>query len=367
MALTGTEETDLLLPLLSGGLQEHMFPLFLKRLHRRTHAQHVALVLRRDSETGRDPVIAFAGDDIDGRAIAAGESPYHLRNRTFYEQLRPGRVYAISELIEHDLLARAERARALRPLATVDERVVRLTGEEDWAGWLVLTRTTRCRAEDSALVSSLVPYLNAAIDQRETLDRIAREARLAAAGMARSGTGWVLFDRDARIAAIDHATRACWTDLHAAAPRIGERLIGLAPAVQRRLAAITAAQCDNPTHPAQAITLNDDPRIEALLSPAPGEAASGPDDRRILAVCRLPRRGGSSGAARFATVHALPLREAELALGLADGLSLPEAGAALGLTLETTRNYSKRLYAKLDVRGQAELVRLVYEGTALYA
>jgi DNA-binding CsgD family transcriptional regulator len=37
----------------------------------------------------------------------------------------------------------------------------------------------------------------------------------------------------------------------------------------------------------------------------------------------------------------------------------------MGLTIETARNYSKKLYAKLGVRGQAELVRLVYESSAV--
>jgi DNA-binding CsgD family transcriptional regulator len=39
----------------------------------------------------------------------------------------------------------------------------------------------------------------------------------------------------------------------------------------------------------------------------------------------------------------------------------------MGLTLETARNYSKRIYAQLDVRGQAELVRYVLHSGARFA
>ena len=54
-----------------------------------------------------------------------------------------------------------------------------------------------------------------------------------------------------------------------------------------------------------------------------------------------------------------PRREAELAMALSDGLSIAEAASSLGLSLETVRNYSKRLYAKLGVRGRTDLVRLI--------
>ncbi|MEJ2459021.1 MAG: helix-turn-helix transcriptional regulator, partial [Novosphingobium sp.] len=63
----------------------------------------------------------------------------------------------------------------------------------------------------------------------------------------------------------------------------------------------------------------------------------------------------------------LPRREAELAVALNEGLSIAEAAERMGLTLETARNYSKRLYAKLGVRGQAQLVRLVSDSVAVMA
>lgn len=366
MALTGTEETDLLLPLIRGGLQESLFPTFLDRLRRRTQALHVALVLRRESREPQRLAIAHAGADLDGQSASAGDPGYHAQNRIHYEQMRPGRVYAVGELIEHDPLARAARAHAMRPLGVVDERVVRLTGAEDWAGWLVLARAQRCHAEDSALLSSLVPYLNAAFDQRETLDRLAREARLAEASLERSGNGWILFDREARVLTIDHATRAYWADHCGAVPRPGERLLGLSPTAQRLLAASTAQLSDDAAMAPPALALHEDPWIEALLVPAPRDYPANAGGNAVLAICNLPRTDRENGAHRFAAVHDLPLREAQLAMGLASGQSLAETGAALGLTLETTRNYSKRLYAKLGVRGQAELVRLVYRGTALF-
>ena len=46
-------------------------------------------------------------------------------------------------------------------------------------------------------------------------------------------------------------------------------------------------------------------------------------------------------------------------LGNVTGLFLLSAAAMLGLTIETARNYSKKIYAKTGARGQPELVRII--------
>lgn len=47
--------------------------------------------------------------------------------------------------------------------------------------------------------------------------------------------------------------------------------------------------------------------------------------------------------------------------------SIVEAGARLRLTPETGRNYSKRIYAKIGAKGQADLVRRVLTGLSPFA
>ena len=57
--------------------------------------------------------------------------------------------------------------------------------------------------------------------------------------------------------------------------------------------------------------------------------------------------------------------EAKLALLLARNRSVAEAAAALDLTVETARTYSKRLYFKTATRGLSELVRRVLLSVAV--
>ncbi|MBX9729195.1 MAG: LuxR C-terminal-related transcriptional regulator, partial [Sphingopyxis sp.] len=46
-------------------------------------------------------------------------------------------------------------------------------------------------------------------------------------------------------------------------------------------------------------------------------------------------------------------------LALSRGMTIAEAADALGLTTETARNYSKKIYAKMGARGQSDVVRYI--------
>ena len=48
------------------------------------------------------------------------------------------------------------------------------------------------------------------------------------------------------------------------------------------------------------------------------------------------------------------------AWAMAQGRSIAEAAQDLGLTVETARNYSKKIYSKTGAGGQADLVRIIF-------
>ena len=58
-------------------------------------------------------------------------------------------------------------------------------------------------------------------------------------------------------------------------------------------------------------------------------------------------------------LYALTVVEARLAAWLAQGKSVHEAAAAMGITVNTARAYLKRIYDKTGVRRQPELVRVL--------
>lgn len=77
----------------------------------------------------------------------------------------------------------------------------------------------------------------------------------------------------------------------------------------------------------------------------------------VLVVGRSPARPGSAEALR--TLYSLTVSESWVALGVADGLSLPELAEARGVAITTIRTQLQAVYGKLGVSRQAELVALV--------
>jgi DNA-binding CsgD family transcriptional regulator len=63
-------------------------------------------------------------------------------------------------------------------------------------------------------------------------------------------------------------------------------------------------------------------------------------------------------------LYALTPAEARLATHLSCGRSVEEAAAEMGVTVNTARAYLKRIYSKLGVRRQSELVRRLLLGLA---
>lgn len=362
MALTSRDETDLLLPLFRGWAEERPFSSFLERLRRRIDALHVAIIQRVGSGAHAELREFHAGIDLGTLAQASDPFEAHALDRFHYDALRPGRVYAISEFFDHAPLQRAEHARRMHRLGVGDERVVRMADVEDTSTWLIVARSTSCSAADAALLSSLTPYMEEAIRAQVELERNRIRASVSGQSLARSATAWMVLDREARLLSIDPRLIDWMTQTLGYSPRIGERLRDLGIRAERELIVAAAHFCGEEAPAPRPLLLYEHPRLEALLT-----ATTDIPRRSMLVLCRLPNTRTATSVERLASLFDLPRREAELAVALNEGQSITEAAERMGLTLETARNYSKRIYAKLGVRGQAELVRLVSDSVAVMA
>ena len=360
--MTSRDETDLLLPLFSGLSEDARFSTFLERLRRRTGAEYIGLIQREGIGPHAEVSEFHAGIDLRARAQASDPLDTPALDRFHYDSLRPGRVYSISEFFDHDPVYRAERKRRMHDLGIADERVVRIPDIGDVSAWLIMARAQPCTAADSALLSNLAPYLGEALRASVELERNRIRAAVSVQGLARSATAWMVMDREARLLSIDPRLDAWMVDTLGYHPRIGERLRDLGVQTERELMAAAAHFTGDAPEAPRALLLYEHPRLEALLS-----ATTGMPRRSMLVLCRLPHARTGESVERLVRLFDLPRREAELAVALNEGLSIAEAAERMGLTLETARNYSKRLYAKLGLRGQAELVRLVSDSVAVMA
>ena len=97
------------------------------------------------------------------------------------------------------------------------------------------------------------------------------------------------------------------------------------------------------------------------------EALAGKDKAVAVVYLRGDRSSSADRHEQLVDVFDLTPAEARLAWSLAQGLSIAQAAKAHGLTVETARYYSKKIYAKTGARGQVDLVRNILTGVLALA
>lgn len=319
MALVPADETDLLLPLHDGVHEQQPWATFLSRLRQRVRADDAAIIVSASPEA---PDTCFAASSGQG-----GSS-----DRAWRWQLRPGRVYAL------------DRDRGFG-------RIVRVEEAGGASAWLTVYRQERdFTAADGALLARLAPHLGIALRTRRALDRTRVALAFSEQALRRAGVGWVGFDADARLLCMSVGAQAVF----------GPRWLpagvssSVAAALQGNATRVVRVRADTPHW--------------LLLIPCPAEPPTTGSGAAVIGLLAIPRNGDqATRAAALSAIFALPPSEARLAAAIAGGASLSEAAAQLGLTLETARNYSKRLFAKTRTRGQVDLVRLIGDSVAALA
>lgn len=316
MALSRTDQDELIVPLIAAAMDAAPWDTFLARLLPRSGADRVHLLVREGigpaSMHRRIAAKGWPADD-GGELDALGGPP---------PALRPRRVYALPELLDADNAANREAMTTALATARIgDARLVRAHAPGGAALWLVLLHERPAfGAEQSALLSGLLPAIEAAAAGFDRVARLRMALQAAEETLARLGIGQAVLNRQGRAVTAD----AVWT-------------------------------------------ANAGPSAPVVSRPFRTEAPSLAEPETVAMLRLPPRELPPSAAGVLAETLGLSAREATLALLLSQGRPLIEAGRELRLTAETTRNYSKRIYAKTGAAGQADLVRIVLTSLAVLA
>ena len=330
MRVPNLGETELLVPLHDGVFEQPMWQTFLSRLRTAAGAHGAAILLRTASDELRflSGVMAQGWPDPDA--------------------MRPGRLYSGEETGCGDLQA------------------VRVAHDERLSVTLAISEPA-ADARVGGVLSALVPHVQVALRVLAGLERERARSEMSAEAFARLDFGWVSLDAKGII--VDNDTQADRMLRESGLLRRGayDRLVPSDAAIDRQLTGLLKEFAANPRARPRAINLSHDPWIDILVAPLRLDALAGGKDAVAVVYLRGDRSSSETRAEQLVDLFDLTPSEARMAWSMAQGLSIAEAAQEHGLTIETARNYSKKIYAKTGARGQVDLVRHVLTGVLALA
>lgn len=341
-------DDGLLESLHQGAFEAPLWGDFLRRLRISGRADLALLVLRpagtselMELAEGNGPTAAI------GRLLVGGT-------------MREGRGYALEDLLEMvDPDHREEVRVALRAGRIWALRAIRIVEPGGMEGWLVCAGGRSLGSSAGALLLALAPHLGIAVRNFAALQREQFRSAMTSEAFSRLRIGWLTLDAQCRI--VETAENVEQMFQWGTLLRRGryDRLIPASPEVDRLLTAFVRDAAAGGDARPLALNLSRDPWVDMLVAPLQGKEIPGHRTAAAIVYVSGDRRSQSDRCEQLVDLFGLLPSEARLAWMLAQATSIAQAADALGLTIETARNYSKKIYAKTGARGQADLVRIV--------
>lgn len=352
---------ELLIALLDGSFEEPAWSGFLEKLRRLTSADYASLIFRPPGAPS-GVVHLFSGTQSPIVIQQLYRANFDKQDPTPYHSMSDGRVYSLSELLRRDdPLHDAFYEQIVIPSGMSELRTVRTVEASGVDVWLTITRREGdFRQQDEALLAQIAPYLRSVLRAFIALERERVNGVLAGEVIRRLNCGWIALDAEGKVLETDARGEQFLSDsgvlsrnargyLKASSIESGEKIVD----VVRELTSAPGAR-------ARCVILSREPWIDMLIVPADQAAHSAKSIPAVIAYVQGDIAASGEPFEQLCRLFKLSVNEAKLALALARGLSMAEAAQALDLTLETTRTYSKKIYAKVGARGQVDLVRIIH-------
>lgn len=369
--LHGSDAAELVRPLIEGIGEDPPWSSFLARLRRRLQADYASIVFRPlPDDAPRNRLIhLYAGQAWPDEVTQRFRESLRGQDPMPYHDLAVGRVYALHELLrfgdpEHDHY----RLQFLAPGGMQFLRMMRIEEAGGVSAWLTVSRAENdFAAADDALIAAIAPFWRAALAGFVALERERVAASIANEAIRRMNFGWLTLDLSGRILDSDaHAT-----GMLAASDRLRKgrdgRLVARDAGVAREITQAIEALVREPTSRPRAIVLSRDPWLDMLLVPSNIRAGTSRPSPTVVAYVHADDWSAADRCEQLGELFDLIPSEARLALALSRGMSISEAAEELGLTVESARTYSKRIYAKTGARGQTDLVRFIHRSVLAIA
>lgn len=231
--------------------------------------------------------------------------------------------------------------------------------------WLTCAGAGKNEASTRALMAQLTPFVGQAVRTYHVIERERFSSAITYEAAKRSNVGWFVVDRECKI--IDHTPVA--DEILDSSSHIGrDRLNGLHfrdSASGREVRGIIQRFASGVDAKPKALILSRDPWMDILISPIRRRLPLTEFAPVAIIYMRSDRRSYAEHCERLAEMFELTARESQLAWALAQGTSIADAALELGISAETARGYSKKIYSKIGVHRQAELVRVILTSVSM--
>jgi DNA-binding CsgD family transcriptional regulator len=355
------DDSDLVSPILEGAFEDPLWASFLDRLRAQTAADYASLIFRPPGRPLNAVIHLFSGAPSPPMVRDLYHEDLYQRDPLPYHQLAEGRPYALDELLRLDDPAHEVFYRDIVvPSGMAAMRMMRLEEASGVSAWLTVARRTEdFDAAASALMRSVAPVLRGALRNFVALERERFSASVANEAIRRLRFGWFTLDAAGRVLEADSQGALALSGSTILRRTASGRLSVRPPELERQVFEAIRGVAADPRSRPRAITLNRDPWLDMLLVPVHGPAISAKPSPAVIAYVHGDRQPSNDRCEQLAQLFGLTFSEARLALALSRGMTIAEAAAEFGLTVETARNYSKKIYSKTGARGQPDLIRFV--------
>jgi len=356
-----TPTSDLLHALLDGSFEDPAWSSFLDKLRQHTGADYASLIFRPPG-LQNTVLHLFSGTRSPVVIQELYRASFNTQDPTPYHSMTDGRVYSLDELLyRDDPVHEAFFEQIMAPSGMNEMRMVRTVEASGVTAWLTVTRRENdFSPQVSTMLELITPYLRSVLRAYIALERERVNGVLAGEIIRRLNYGWIALDATGKIQEADARGEQFLLEsgvllrnakgyLKTNTIESGEKIVDVIEELTR-----------SPGVRARCVILSREPWIDMLIMPADQASHSPKSIPAVIAYVQGDISVSEEPYEQLCRLFKLSQNEARLALLLARGSSIADAAEELDLTLETTRTYSKKIYAKVGARGQVDLVRIIY-------
>ncbi|WBL81979.1 LuxR C-terminal-related transcriptional regulator [Bradyrhizobium xenonodulans] len=292
---------------------------------------------------------------------------YHVTNPWMRSSRFPaGRIVHSDDLIGLPELKRtAFYDDVLRPQNLAHGTIVNVVSRPGFRVSLNVERSEKSgpfNERDAAILRSLLPHVRRACELRLRMHDYREAAQAERDALDALSTGIITFDAGQRVLFANSSARMRGEELSLRVVA-GSDLSG-PPGIVNGVRALLADAVRSGTAGTRRLSRPNGREIGLTVTPVRGRAFDHPSHHRTASPAAIAllvdlSHNGEAASALLAARHGLTTAELRVATALTQSSDMRTAAVMLGISRNTLKSHTKRIYAKIGVRGHAELVQSI--------